>query len=151
MNYTAMDVWYRVEELKRRNARHRKRGFRINDIGVLMQSSHLAEEVIELQAEVINAAEVVGGAAVDPARPADASMLTEAGHVMAVFVHLCMKLGLPLADVCASAIAACDKHWTTNESEVTAPAPGQTRGARREDFGYRGAPPLRPDGGGRSA
>jgi hypothetical protein len=191
MQYTLNDVWYMIDELKARNAWHRKRGFRINDIGVLMQTNHLVEETVELQAEVVkhlvDSGATFGGNEIvhDPARRTE--VIEEAGHVLAVLVHLLRKLGVSPGEVCHSAVHCCEKNWTTNVAEVTSPSPGQTRRARQESQGLpasrlgsqgtssardecdddmrdrpnrprdiyegqqTGPPPVRPDGGGRSA
>jgi hypothetical protein len=123
MQYQPIDVWYRIEELRRRNATHRKRGFQINDIGEAMVSNHLIEEVTELQAEILN----LGNLGHSKRWTA---VVEEASHVLSVYLHLLIKLGVPLGDVCDKAIQTLDKHWTTNADEVVAEAPGQTRRGR---------------------
>lgn len=126
MQYQPRDVWFMIEELRRRNAIHRKRGFAINDIGVAMQSNHLIEEVTELQAEILNRPGVIS---VERGK-ALVALVEEASHVLTVYLHLLIKLGIPLSEVSEKAVQALEKHWTTNPDEVVAEVPGQTRRGR---------------------
>jgi hypothetical protein len=132
MQYTTQDVWHKIEELRRRNAIHRKRGFRINDIGEAMQSNHLIEEVTELQAEILYVVKLAynGGSGEFDHDKRWAAIVEEASHVLSVYIHLLIKLGIPLGEVCEKAISMYDKHWTTDEREVVAEVPGQTRRGR---------------------
>jgi hypothetical protein len=126
MQYQPIDVWYKIDELRRRNATHRKRGFHINDIGEAMVSNHLIEEATELQAEILNRPWFVSSARDEGL----VAIIEEASHVLSVYLHLLIKLGIPLGEVCDKAIQMLDKHWTTNADEVVAEAPGQTRRGR---------------------
>jgi NTP pyrophosphatase (non-canonical NTP hydrolase) len=115
------DLWHEIEELRRQNATHRKRGFRINDLTPAMQSCHLLEETVELQAEVLNTP-----------RATEEHLAKEASHVLACFLHLLQKHGLSLEKVAAEAIRMCRQHWTTNPEDVVAREPGFTRKGRGE-------------------
>jgi hypothetical protein len=126
MQYQPIDVWYRIEELRRRDAIHRKRGFAINDIGAAMQSNHLIEEATEFQAEILNSPGCIG----DARDKSLVAIIEEASHVLSVYLHLLIKLGIPLSEVSEKAVQMLDKHWTINPDEVVAEVPTQTRRGR---------------------
>lgn len=115
MPYTADDLWNAIEELRRVDAIHVKRGYRIRDIAPPMQAAHLCEEASELLQEVLNPNS-------DRAAKAD-----EASHVLSVLVHLLIRLNIPLEEVCSRAVQMLEKNWTTDESKVRCEKPGFTR------------------------
>lgn len=119
-----LDLWLEIEDLRRGNAYHRKRGFRINDLSSAMQSCHLLEETVELQAEVLNT----------PRAMEDhlGAITKEASHVLACFLHLLQKHGLSLEEVAAEGVRMCRRHWTTNLENVVTKEPGFTRKGRGE-------------------
>jgi NTP pyrophosphatase (non-canonical NTP hydrolase) len=120
MPYTADDLWNAIEELRRVDAIHVKRGYRIRDIAPPMQAAHLCEEASELLQEVLNPNS-------DRAAKAD-----EASHVLSVLVHLLIRLNIPLEEVCSRAVQMLDRNWTTDESKVRCEKPGFTRTYRGE-------------------
>lgn len=125
------DLWDKIEELHHQNAYHRKRGFRINDLSPAMQSCHLLEETVELQAEVLSTARglTTGTDAITTDTHLD-SITKEASHVLACFLHLLQKHGLSLEEVAVEAIRMCRQHWTTKTENVVAEEPGFTRKGR---------------------
>jgi hypothetical protein len=129
-----LDLWAEIEELRRQNAYHRKRGFRINSISASMQSCHLLEETVELQAEVLTAPNLPEGSLYYPLATADHldAVTKEASHVLACFLHLLQKHGLSLGEVAAEGVRMCRRHWTTNAEDVVARELGFTRKGRGE-------------------
>jgi NTP pyrophosphatase (non-canonical NTP hydrolase) len=120
MPYTAELLWRAIEDLRRVDAIHIKRGYRIRDIAPPMQAAHLCEEVSELLQEVLNPN-------FDRAATAD-----EASHVLSVLLHLLIRLNIPLEEVCSRAVQMLERNWTTDESKVRCEKPGFTRTHRGE-------------------
>lgn len=120
MPYTADDLWNAIEELRRVDAIHVKRGYRIRDIAPPMQAAHLCEEASELLQEVLNPNS-------DRAAKAD-----EASHVLSVLVHLLIRLNIPLEEVCSRAVFMLERNWTTDLGKVRCEKPGFTRTHRGE-------------------
>jgi NTP pyrophosphatase (non-canonical NTP hydrolase) len=120
MKYTADDLWNAIEELRRVDAVHVKRGYHIRDIAPAMQAAHLCEEASELLQEVLNPN-------FDRAATAD-----EASHVLSVLAHLLIRLDIPLEEVCSRAIQMLERNWTTDERKVRCEKPGFTRTYRGE-------------------
>jgi hypothetical protein len=48
MPYTPDHLWEAIEDLRRVDAIHVKRGYHIRDIAPAMQAAHLCEEAVEL-------------------------------------------------------------------------------------------------------
>jgi NTP pyrophosphatase (non-canonical NTP hydrolase) len=120
MPYTADLLWEAIEELRRVDAIHVKRGYHIRDIAPGMQAAHLCEEASELLQEVLNPNS-------DRAARAD-----EASHVLSVLVHLLIRLDIPLEEVCSRAVQMLARNWTTDERKVRCEKPGFTRTYRGE-------------------
>jgi NTP pyrophosphatase (non-canonical NTP hydrolase) len=120
MKYTTDHLWKAIEELRRVDAIHVKRGYHILDIAPGMQAAHLCEESSELLQEVLNPNS-------DRAAKAD-----EASHVLAVLVHLLIRLNIPLDEVCSRAVQMLERNWTTDERKVRCEKPGFTRTHRGE-------------------
>jgi NTP pyrophosphatase (non-canonical NTP hydrolase) len=120
MKYTPDDLWKAIEELRRVDAIHVKRGYRILDITPSMQAAHLCEEASELLQEVLNPN-------FDRAATAD-----EASHVLSVLLHLLIRLNIPLEEVCSRAVQMLERNWTTDIGKVRCEKPGFTRTYRGE-------------------
>jgi NTP pyrophosphatase (non-canonical NTP hydrolase) len=120
MSYTTDHLWKAIEELRRVNAIHVKRGYHILDIAPAMQAAHLCEEAAELLQEVLNPNS-------DRAAKAD-----EASHVLAVLAHLLIRLNIPLEEVCSRAVQMLERNWTTDMGKVRCEKPGFTRTYRGE-------------------
>jgi NTP pyrophosphatase (non-canonical NTP hydrolase) len=120
MPYTADLLWKAIEDLRRVDAIHVKRGYRILDIAPPMQAAHLCEESSELLQEVLTS------------NPDRAAMADEASHVLSVLVHLLIRLDIPLEEVCSRAVQGLARNWTTDESKVRCEKPGFTRTHRGE-------------------
>lgn len=120
MKYTPDHLWKAIEDLRRVDAIHVKRGYRILDIAPPMQAAHLCEEAAELLQEVLN-----------PNFDRTA-MADEASHVLSVLLHLLIRLNIPLEEVCSRAVQMLDRNWTTDERKVRCEKPGFTRTYRGE-------------------
>jgi NTP pyrophosphatase (non-canonical NTP hydrolase) len=115
MPYTAELLWRAIEDLRRVDAIHIKRGYRIRDIAPAMQAAHLCEETAELLQEVLSP------------RLDRTSLVDEASHVLSVLVHLLIRLDIPLEEVCSRAVQMLERNWTTDEKKVRCKEPGFTR------------------------
>jgi NTP pyrophosphatase (non-canonical NTP hydrolase) len=120
MPYSPNDLWKAVEDLRRVDAIHVKRGYHIRDITSAMQAAHLCEETAELLQEVLNPN-------FDRAATAD-----EASHVLSVLLHLLIRLNIPLEEVCSRAVQMLERNWTTDLRKVRCEKPGFTRTYRGE-------------------
>jgi NTP pyrophosphatase (non-canonical NTP hydrolase) len=120
MPYTAELLWRAIEDLRRVDAIHIKRCYRIRDIAPPMQAAHLCEEASELLQEVLNPI------------PDRTAMADEASHVLSVLVHLLIRLDIPLEEVCSRAVQMLERNWTTDEKKVRCKEPGFTRTHRGE-------------------
>jgi NTP pyrophosphatase (non-canonical NTP hydrolase) len=121
MKYTADDLWKAIEDLRRVDAIHVKRGYHIRDIAPPMQAAHLCEEASELLQEVLNPN------IFDRAATAD-----ESSHVLSVLLHLLICLNIPLEEVCSRAVQMLERNWTTDMGKVRCEKPGFTRTYRGE-------------------
>ena len=75
-----------VQQLHDVGAKHRRKGFRLNEASLDTMGMHLVDELAELRkAETHN------------------DRVDEAGDVLGVVLHLFYALGLPLSDVAAAA------------------------------------------------
>jgi NTP pyrophosphatase (non-canonical NTP hydrolase) len=120
MPYTPNLLWKAIEELRRVDAIHVKRGYRIRDIAPAMQAAHLCEETVELLQEVLSP------------RLDRVSLADEASHVLSVLVHLLIRLDIPLEEVCSRAVQGLARNWTTDMGKVRCEKPGFTRTHRGE-------------------
>jgi NTP pyrophosphatase (non-canonical NTP hydrolase) len=120
MPCTADILWNAIEDLRRVDAIHVKRGYHIRNIAPAMQAAHLCEEAVELLQEILSP------------HPDRESVVDEASHVLSVFVHLLIRLDIPLEEVCSRAVQMLERHWTTDERKVRCEKPGFTRTYRGE-------------------
>jgi len=125
-------IQQRIKQLKRNNAVHVKRGYCINDISVELQSNHLLEEVVELQAEIL--------ANHHERNPNAEKIVKEACHVYACFIHLMVRLGIDFRQLEEVTDEMLSANWTTNPEEVTAKEPGFTRAGRADSHGGSASP-----------
>jgi hypothetical protein len=120
MKYTTDDLWKAIEELRRVNAIHVKRGYHILDIAPAMQAAHLCEESSELLQEVLSP------------NSDRAARVEESSHVLSVLAHLLIRLNIPLEEVCSRAVQMLERNWTTDLGKVRCEKPGFTRTYRGE-------------------
>jgi hypothetical protein len=120
MSYTTDHLWKAIEELRRVNAIHVKRGYHILDIAPAMQAAHLCEESSELLQEVLSP------------NSDRAARVEESSHVLSVLAHLLIRLNIPLEEVCSRAVQMLERNWTTDLGKVRCEKPGFTRTYRGE-------------------
>lgn len=94
-------VWAEIERLRQTCARHRKKGFFITQLQPPVQSNHLIEEVVELQAEVL-------GPFYDGRR---AALLREAADTVVVLLHLLIQCGIDCEELLPACLKSLSDHW----------------------------------------
>ena len=121
---TIEELYSKIQKLHAEGAYHIKRGFSLKDAEPVRTANHLIEEVVELQAEIIEG-------------EYDLS-LEEASDVLLVYLHLIHLLGIDfgvyLSHIIDCANKKLDKNWTLDKSKILTNTPGFTRRNRDENL-----------------
>jgi hypothetical protein len=105
---TLEHVWGEIERLRERCARHRKKGFRITQLQPPLQSNHLIEEAVELQAELLGPIYVGRRAAI----------VGEAADTVVVLLHLLIQCGIEPDELLPACLKSLSDHWDSGEEKV---------------------------------
>lgn len=103
----------RVSEFHLLGAYHKKRGFSLSQSKLTTASNHLIEEVVELQAEVLDGT-------YDTKRE-------EGADVLLVFLSLLWISNMSFSEIVDVASKKIEKNFTLNKDEVLTNNPGFTR------------------------
>jgi phosphoribosyl-ATP pyrophosphohydrolase len=106
-----------VEELHKRDAIHIKRGFRLSEASDVVNANHLLEEAVELQAEVISGNKK--------------AILEESADVLACFLHLLVRQGINIDELCSITKTKLEKVFSFDENDILTSTPGLTRKNRK--------------------
>lgn len=120
---TFTDVWEEIERLRSVHARHRKKNFVITAVTPAVQSNHLIEEAVELQAEVVS----------DPYDGRRDAIICEAADTLVVLMHMMILHDINGSELLQASMRTLADHWDDHgdldPKAKTRPTPGHTDSA----------------------